>query len=1303
LADGINMDVRSYAQPEDSGSADAPERRGSIQFSNGQAIIKLFAKRDLSTLLHETGHLWLEEMVKDAATEDAPQQVIDDAAAVRKWLGAEDGAPLTTEQHETFARGVETYLMEGKAPSVALRGAFQRFRAWLVGIYRSVTNLRSPVSPEMREVFDRLVATDDEIAHAQQVQRLGQMFDTPESAGMTAAEFKAYTASVERARGAAVDGLTDKVMNDVRRQQTARWKEEEAPIREQVAKDFDAKPENQALQLLRTGRLPGTEAAPGGRITLSRQAIVDLYGNESVLGMLPKRVPPIYSERGGLHPDMVAEMVGLRSGDALLKALMGHEALRRQLRDQGDQRSVRQYTVDTETHAKMVEHHGEMLTDGSIQDEAMNQIHSERKLEVLGTELRALGRRTKTATTPVQVARDWAARTIGGKDIKNGTRPEIYQRAEAKAGRASQEAALAGDNAEALRQKQSQILNHALYMEAKSAKDDVASGMARFQRFGSKADWPTIETGFADRIQELLRRFEMPMKRDGAELDRALAGVPVQQWATDRMADGHDIYIDPALYDPTYGKPVDELTVSQFRDLSDTVKSIAHAGRSMQQVMLDGEKAEREAVVEQLVDQAQSLIQRKAQDFVNQGGETGVKGFTDRGKAGLSAIHAMLLKPEAMLDRLDAEDANGIYNRAIWRPIKAAQVAEQDLQKEVAEQIRAVKEAAGEDYGKDFDKSLPEHPGIVDPRTGGPMALKRRGMIAIALNTGNESNLGRLLDGYNWTQDSVQSLLDRHMTQADWRYVQGVWDTFENLFPRIEAMQRRLTGVGLEKIVPREVETPFGKFSGGYYPVVYDPNLSVLGDRIKASGEQRFEADYVRATTAKGHTISRVNQMKEPLSLNPDIIAWKLGQSVHDLAYREAIMNADKLLRDKRVMTALDSSIGSDQRKQLDRWLQGIANDRNVDTRGLAAMDSFLHRLRTNSMVVNIGFRATTMMKHGVTALSNSVGELGPTWMARGSSEFFGSWDKMRRQYDFITSTSGEMRNRMNTIDRDVRDALRDSMGKTGLVADAARFGHYGVGMLDMLSALPTWMGAYRKAQSLGMEELDAVAYADKTVRNAHGANGAPDMASIQRGSEVQKLFTMFYGFFNHIYNRQVVGVRAAASGVRNLRAGDLHAAGGDFTKALSTFFFYLAVPALIEAMVSQGGPGEQDSWLGWASKAILGEVPAGVPVLRDVAKAAISGRGYEMSPVGKTFDGFIGLGKDIGSAVGLRDKPASTQWVRHAVETPGYILGLPTGQAAGTAQFLADVADGQEDPQSVQDWLRGVIYGPQKAKATGQ
>ncbi|WP_284945347.1 hypothetical protein [Acidisoma cladoniae] len=1302
--DGVNLDVRSYSQSDSAGpeSDPASQYRGSIQFQDGRTIINLFAKRDLSTLLHETGHLWLDELSRDAVTDGAPQQIRDDMAAVRKWLGAADGEDITRPQHEQFARAVEAYLMEGKAPSVALRGAFQRFRAWLVGIYRNIANLNAPIHPEMRAVFDRLIASDDEITHAQQVQRLGQMFNSPEAAGMTDAEFKAYTASVERARSEAVDGLTQKVMNDVRREQTARWKDEEAPIRDEIGEKVDARPEMRALQLLRTGRLPGTETAPGGRITLSRQAIVDLYGNESVLSLLPRRVPPIYSERGDLHPDAVAEMVGMRSGDALLKALMAHEALRQQLRAQGDKRSVRQYTIDTETHARMVDQHGEMLTDGSLQDEAMNQLHSERKLEVLGTELRALGRRSNARVTPVKVARDWAERTIGDKDIKAGTRPELYARSEAKAGRAAEKAILAGDHAEAFRQKQKQLLNHALYMAAKAAKDDVTSGMARLERFGRKAEFPTIDPGFVDRIHELLRRFDLPTKRDSAELDRALGGVSLQQWATDRMAEGHDIYVAPELYDTTYARPIDTLSVNQFRDLSDTVRSVAHAGRDLQQVVIEGEKIEREIVVQQMVEQVGSLIQKTPRDFANQGGETGVKGVVERGGDIASRFHAMLLKPEAILDRLDADDPNGIFNKAVWRPIKAAQGVANDLQAEVAGQLRDLNDSLPKGYGKDFDKSLPEHPGITDPRTGAPMALKRRGLIAIALNAGNESNLGRLLDGYNWTEQSVQALLDRQMNEADWHYVQGVWNTFENLFPRIEAMQRRLTGVGLEKIEPREVETSFGKFKGGYYPIVYDPNLSLLGDRIKASGDARFEADYVRATTAKGHTISRVSQVKEPISLNPDVIAWKLGQSVHDLAYREAILNADKLLRDKRVMTAMDSTIGRDQRSQLDRWLQGVANDRNTDTRALAAMDAFFHRLRTNSMIVNIGFRATTMLKHGTTALSNSVGELGPKWLAQGSSEFFGSMDKMKRQYDFITTASAEMRHRMNEIDRDVRDAVRDSMGKSGVIADAARFGHYGVGMLDMLSALPTWMGAYRKGQAQGMEDIDAIAYADKTVRNAHGANGAPDLAAIQRGSETQKLFTMFYGFFNHIYNRQVVGIRSAASGVRNLRAGNVAQARGDFAKSLSTFFFYLAVPALIEAMVSQGGPSNDESWPGWAAKAVLGEVPAGVPVLRDVADAAIHGRSYEMSPVGQTFDSFVKLGKDAASATGLRDQPASEQWVRHAIEAPGYILGLPTGQAAGTAQFLTDVASGQEDPEGVSDWLRGIIYGPQKAKAAG-
>ncbi len=1275
--------------------------RGSIRLGQGSAVVKLFAQRDLSTFLHEAGHLFLSEMERDAARADTPEQIRGDMGTIRGWLGAVDGEGLTVAQHEQFARGFEAYLMEGKAPSEALRGAFRRFRAWLVGIYRSVTGLGVELSPPIRDVFDRMLASDDEIARARDQQRLGGLFQTAQEAGMTDAEFRAYSDSVERARGRALDGLTSKVMGDVRRERMAWWKHQEEPIREDVRSEVDARPEMKALELLRSGRMTGADGQPGRRITLDRQAIIDLYGSPAALDMLPKRVPPVYGE-DGVHPDLVASMVGARSGDALLKGLLAHEALRRSLRAEGDKRSVRAYTIDRETHDRMVERHGEMLTDGSLEGEALDQVHSERQLEVLATELRALGRRSGAEITPLQIARRWADRSIDAKTIKEGARPNVYARAEAKAGRAAERALLAGDHAEAFRQKQAQLLNHALYLSAKAAKTEVDAGVRRLERFSTKAEFPTITPDFVDRIHEMLRRFSVPIQRNSGELDRALNGVSLQNWATERLAEGNEFFVAPDLYDPTYARHLDEMSIAQFRDLADTVKSLAHAGRDLQQVTVDGEKQERAVVVGQMVDAIGGLRERQAKDFVNQGGATGAKGAAERAAAGVSGFHAMLLKPETILDTLDSRDPNGIFNRAVWRPIKAAQGAENDLLAEVTGNLKALHESLGKGYGRDFDKEIPEQPGITDPRTGAPMALKRRGLIGIALNVGNESNLQRLVDGYGWTREAVQALLDRHMTEADWKFVQGSWDAFEGLFPRIEAMQRRLTGVGLDKIEPREVETAFGKFSGGYYPVIYDPNLSTLGDRIKAAGDQRFEADYVRATTQKGHTVSRVQQVREPLSLDPDAMAWKLRQAVHDLAYREAIISADRLLRHPDVISGMDRTIGRDQRKQLDRWMQGVANDQNIDTRGLAAMDAFLHRLRTNAMVVGIGFRASTMLKHGSTALSNSIGELGPRWMLRGSSEFFGSPDKMRRSYEFVTSTSAEMRNRFNEIDRDVRDAMRDAMGKSGALPALVRFSHYGVAMLDMASAAPTWLGAFRKAQAEGMEDEDAIAYADKLVRNAHGANGAPDLAAIQRGSEAQKLMTMFYGFFNHIYNRQVVGVQSIASGVRNVRAGQFADARGDFAHGLATFFFYLAMPALIEATVAQGLPSGQDAegWMEWAAKAIGGEVPAGIPVLRDVADAAIHGKAYSMSPTGQAFDAMVALGKDVGSATGLRQAPVSDRWLQHAITAPGYVFGLPTGQAAGTAQFLSDVAGGQEDPQSVADWMRGITFGSAPKKA---
>ena len=137
---------------------------GKAYLKDGRTVITLFQKADASTFLHETGHAWLEEMLSDAKDERAPDDLRRDAATVRDWLGAGADDAIKTAQHEKFARGFERYLMEGTAPSRALDRVFAQFRDWLTKIYQTVQKLKAPITDDIRDVFDRMLAKSPEPA-----------------------------------------------------------------------------------------------------------------------------------------------------------------------------------------------------------------------------------------------------------------------------------------------------------------------------------------------------------------------------------------------------------------------------------------------------------------------------------------------------------------------------------------------------------------------------------------------------------------------------------------------------------------------------------------------------------------------------------------------------------------------------------------------------------------------------------------------------------------------------------------------------------------------------------------------------------------------------------------------------------------------------------------------------------------------------------------------------------------------------------------------------------------------------------
>lgn len=138
------------------------EKRGSITFAEGRKpLIKLFQEADASTFIHETGHQWLEELMRDAVHPQADNIVKDDAQTVRDWLGIGDiGETIKTKQHEKFARGFEQYVREGVAPSPGLARVFSQFKQWLTTIYQSLKGLGAPISDDIKAVFDRMIAEE---------------------------------------------------------------------------------------------------------------------------------------------------------------------------------------------------------------------------------------------------------------------------------------------------------------------------------------------------------------------------------------------------------------------------------------------------------------------------------------------------------------------------------------------------------------------------------------------------------------------------------------------------------------------------------------------------------------------------------------------------------------------------------------------------------------------------------------------------------------------------------------------------------------------------------------------------------------------------------------------------------------------------------------------------------------------------------------------------------------------------------------------------------------------------------------
>lgn len=171
-----------------------------------------------SQLWKDTGVRFLEELREDAAIPNVPERLRLDWKIVQRWLGAE-GRELNDTDFEQFGAAHRSYLIRGVAPTISLEPIF---KTWSEMAKAEARENITPVPPELIPVFDRLLASDQEILQTQLMRQMdaisksvsqpekpkGQYVSKPESSGQLN-WIPVVTSIVMLLMAATADGLHD--------------------------------------------------------------------------------------------------------------------------------------------------------------------------------------------------------------------------------------------------------------------------------------------------------------------------------------------------------------------------------------------------------------------------------------------------------------------------------------------------------------------------------------------------------------------------------------------------------------------------------------------------------------------------------------------------------------------------------------------------------------------------------------------------------------------------------------------------------------------------------------------------------------------------------------------------------------------------------------------------------------------------------------------------------------------------------------------------------------------------------------
>lgn len=1247
-SDDINIDILNsdYLQ----------QARGA--FNPNTFTISLLKNADLSTFLHESGHFFLETLNDLANRENAPAEIKADMNTLLKDFGVKDLATWNAmsidekrPSHEKFARGFERYLFEGKAPSIEMQGIFQRFRAWMLNVYKKISALDVQLSDDVRSVFDRMLASTEEIQLAEQSRSMMPLFKDGEQAGMSPIEFRDYQRLGVDATNEAIEDLQTKGLRDMQWLRNARGrelsrlqkaaKERRAEVQKEVSVEVMQEPIYKAWQFLKNKK-DGDQ--PTGK--LSTKALQDMYAGDgdqyAMLDWKRLRDQRMIAE-DGIHPDVVAEQFGFSSGDELVRKLV--------------QTEMPADTIEALTDTRMLEEHAELSSTEALQREADKAIHNDVRARMVATEANALAKAVGQRRILASAAKAYARAMIDRLKIRS-IKPGQYANAEMRASSNAESAMRRGDLTTAAAEKRNQLVQQYAVRAAYDAQDEVNSGVRYLNKFNKLVT--TIDIDYREQIESLLERFDLRKGQSLSDIDKRKTLV---QWMDSQRGVGLEPDIPNALQNEAYRKSYKEMTLEEFRGLVDSVKQIEHLGRLKKRLLTARDNKEFEAIRDELANSILEHSQNRKADTRTPTTNTG------RFLGSIKAFGAAHIKAATWSRIMDGNKDGGPMWEYFVRSANERAAHEASMRAEATRKLLDVMAPVLKE-GKMGGK------GTYFPNIN--RSLNKESVFAMALNMGNEGNTQRLLGGENWTLQQITPVLQT-LTAADWKAVQQIWDHFETYRPLIAEKERRVFGKEPDWIEPQpfNIDTSDGQtvsLKGGYYPIQYDSRASIRAEEHADAQEAKdaMLGAYNATTTRRSFTKTRANEViGRPLLLTSSGIYKGLNEVIHDLSWHEWLIDTNRLLKSEKLDSAIRSTYGPDVVNQFKTWRDDIATEASKTNN---AVESVIQLVRQNVSMTGLGYNLLAAIQQPI-GLTQSIVRVGLPWITKGVGQYLSNPIAKTKE---VHAKSEFMQNRARTRFRELNELKNKVQGKNSV--REAIIGHAFTLMAKVQSTvdIPTWAGAYEKAISEGADESKAIAIADQSVIDSQGDGAINSLSAVERGGPATKLFTVFYSYMNTALNLLVNSGMSERSAIQKT---------ADFL--MLTIIPTSLTVLLKEALVPSGDGGDDSDLLKKLLKENI-EFFFGLFVLgREVAAA-----GSTLAGVGDKFgyQGPAGL-RPISDAIAFTqalDKSVekgepTAALLRTAINIVGGATGLPSAQINRSVKGIDALAKGDtKNPMAI-------------------